>query len=137
MAIGTSYAAILLLLTLGPLGWWLNRLTVRVYVVVRFDLGLTWLPLEPEHVGFALNVLLFVPVGALLAFALSGSWRAAAATAVTLSAGIEVVQLVPVLDRTADWLDVVANGLGAMMGAWSIHRFRHGPQAPTPSRSRG
>lgn len=123
--IGASYAVALLLLTLGPLGWWLNRLTVRIYVVVRYDLGLTWLPLEPEHVGFVLNVLLFVPVGALLTLALRGRWRAAAGVAVALSAGIEVIQLLPALDRTAEWLDVVANGVGGLIGAWSLPRH-HG-----------
>lgn len=128
---GAAYAAALLLLTLGPLGWWLNRLTVRIYVVVRYDLGLTAVPLEPEHVGIALNVVLYIPVGALLVVVLRGRSVLAAALALTLSLGIEAIQLLPALERRADWVDVVANGLGgvlgARIGAW-VHRREVRPQ---------
>lgn len=114
--IGASYAVALLLLTLGPLGWWLNRLTVRIYGWWRYDLGNIDSPLLPEHVGLALNVALFVPAGVVLTILLSRRWWAAGLLAVMSSAAIELVQLLPVIAREASLGDVIANGSGAAIG---------------------
>lgn len=117
MVIGTAYAAILLLLTLGPLGWWLNRLTVRVYGWWRYDLGNIDSALLPEHVGIGLNVVLFVPVGVVVAALLRRPWWVSGLVAAILSAGIELIQLLPALSREASVSDVVANATGGVLGA--------------------
>lgn len=100
----------------SPIQWWLNRLTVRIYVIVRYDLhGPDWV--LPETVGAALNVLLFVPLGALLVALWRVPWPVAALAAVIVSAGIELAQGLPLLARQPSLVDVAANGLGGLLGA--------------------
>ncbi len=110
-----TYVAVLLLLVLTPISWLLNRLTVKVYVVGSYDLHQRWL--LPEHVGYLLNVLLFVPFGALVVLIARRPWWQATLVATAVSAAIEVVQFLPVLHREATVADVVSNGLGALLGA--------------------
>jgi glycopeptide antibiotics resistance protein len=128
---GVSYVVVLLLLVLTPISWVLNRLTVRLYVIGSYDLHQRWL--LPEHVGYLLNVLLFVPFGALVVLIARWPWWEATLIATAVSAAIEVVQYLPVLDREATFADVVSNGLGALVGAVGAalirqnHRKRHVP----------
>ena len=69
---GVTYVVVLLLLVMTPISWVLNRLTVRLYVVGAYDLHQRWL--LPEHVGYLLNVLLFVPFGALVVLIARWPW---------------------------------------------------------------
>jgi VanZ family protein len=126
---GVTYVVVLLLLVMTPISWVLNRLTVRLYVVGAYDLHQRWL--LPEDVGYLLNVLLFVPFGALIVLIARWPWWEAALVATAASAAIEVVQYVPVLDREATIADVVCNGLGGLLGAMAAafvlqrRKYRH------------
>ena len=112
---GVTYVVVLLLLVMTPISWVLNRLTVRLYVVGAYDLHQRWL--LPEHVGYLLNVLLFVPFGALVVLIARWPWWEAALVATAVSAAIEIVQYLPVLGREATLVDVVCNALGGLLGA--------------------
>ena len=112
---GVTYVVVLLLLVMTPISWVLNRLTVRLYVVGAYDLHQRWL--LPEHVGYLLNVLLFVPFGALVVLIARWPWWEAALVATAVSAAIEIVQYLPVLGREAALVDVVCNALGGLLGA--------------------
>lgn len=116
VAIAAAYLAGLVVLVAGPWGWALNRLTVRLYVFFRYDWPVAPDWAGPEHYGVLLNVLLFVPVGALAVLLLRRPWWWATAVAALGSAAIEVVQAL-FLAREGDLGDVVANTLGAAIGA--------------------
>jgi len=124
-----TYVVVLLLLVMTPISWVLNRLTVRLYVVGAYDLHQRWL--LPEDVGYLLNVLLFVPFGALVVLIARWPWWAAALVATAASAAIEIVQYLPVLHREATLADVVCNGLGGLLGAMAAafvlqrRKYRH------------
>lgn len=109
------YLGALAAVVFSPIQWWLNRLTVKIYVIVVYDLhGPTWL--RPEHVGALLNVVLFVPFGVLLVWLVRTRWWVATALAVATSCGIELLQALPQLQRQPSLTDVVTNGLGALLG---------------------
>lgn len=118
-----AYLLGLVALVLLPLGDWLGRLTVRLYVVWVYDLRLPG-RVMPDDVGFALNVVLFVPLGVLLTLSTRRPvWSVVAC--VVGSSTIELVQLLPQLHRDSSVLDVVANGLGGLLGAlaaWLLSR---------------
>ena len=127
---GVTYVVVLLLLVMTPISWVLNRLTVRLYVVGAYDLHQRWL--LPEHVGYLLNVLLFVPFGALVVLIARWPWWEAALVATAVSAAIEIVQYLPMLGREATLVDVVCNALGGLLGAMAAalvlqRRRRAGP----------
>jgi len=65
---------------------------------------------------FALNLALFVPLGAALWNA-TRSWRVAAVTGFFVSMVIEVLQYQLIVGRDATVGDVLANGLGSLAGA--------------------
>ena len=65
-ALGAAYVLLLVLVVTGPWGWTLNRLTVRLYTFFRYDVPLAPDWALPEHYGYLLNVVLFVPLGVLL-----------------------------------------------------------------------
>jgi glycopeptide antibiotics resistance protein len=115
-ALGLAYLLGLALLVTGPWGWALNRLTVRLYTTFRYEWPVAPAWVLPEHYGYLLNVVLFVPLGVLLVVAARCSWWWAACLGTLASVGIEVVQWLW-LARDGDWRDVVANGLGALLGA--------------------
>ena len=102
---------------------------MRLYVVGAYDLHQRWL--LPEDVGYLLNVLLFVPFGALVVLIARWPWWEAALMATAASAAIEVVQYLPVLHREATLADVICNGLGALLGAMAAafvlqrRKYRH------------
>lgn len=114
--LAAAYVVALAVLVGGPWGWALNRLTVRLYVLFRYDVPIAPGWALPEHYGVLLNVVLFVPVGALLVVVLGRRWWWATLAAAALSGAIELVQLV-FLAREASWGDVVANTAGALVGA--------------------
>jgi glycopeptide antibiotics resistance protein len=103
-------------LALVPYSWQLNRLTVRLYELFRTDLPLAPVWVTPDDYGKLLNILLFVPLGAALAWWLGRQWGWALPVAVTLSVGIEIVQRVPALGRVSSLEDVACNVVGATAG---------------------
>lgn len=110
-----AYAAAMLVLVVGPWGYALNRLTVRLYVLFLY----TW-PIAPdwalpEHYGLLLNVLLFIPLGAGLALLTAWPWWRVVLVAAAASTALELIQLA--LPRVADPWDVVTNTLGTAIGA--------------------
>ena len=109
-------AVALVVLLLGPWGTQLNRLTVRLYVFFRYDVAIAPDWALPEHYGALLNVVLFVPVGVALALLTGWSWWRVALAATAGSALVELAQATFV-DRVGSVSDVVANGLGALVGA--------------------
>jgi len=119
LAIGALYVVGLMLLVFTPISWVLSELTLRLYIVSAYDLHLPWL--LPEHFGYLLNVLLFVPFGALVVLIARWPWWVAALVATAASAAIEVVQYLPVLHRQATLADVISNGLGGLLGAVLAH----------------
>ena len=114
-----AYAVGLGVLVAGPWGEDLNDLTVRCYTFFRYDWPIAPGWALPKHYGVLLNVVLFVPVGALLAALLRGRWWAAVLVAGLCSAAIEVVQS-RWLERVGDVDDLVANTVGAALGALAI-----------------
>ena len=78
------------------------------------DLGVEWLTFDV--VQFAANVVLFIPIGLLVALILPRRWRWLVAPGVlAVSAAIEGVQaLLP--NRHADLGDVIANTAGGLVG---------------------
>ena len=78
-----------------------------------------------ELIEASANVLLFIPLGVLLMLGtLRMTWLRAAAVGLVLSAGIEILQAVALPDRTANAGDVVANTLGATVGALGVVIWR-------------
>ena len=108
------YGVTLAAVVFTPIAWRLNRLTVRLYVWWLYRLRLPGHP-TPEDFGFALNVLLFVPLGLLLVLLLRRAWLALL-VALAISCAIELVQLWPALHRQAEISDLVSNGVGALLG---------------------
>ena len=128
------YVLAAIVLVVGPWGWELNRLTVALYTALRIDVPIAPGWMGPEHFGVLLNVLLFVPAGALLVALTPLPWWAAVAVAALASATVEIAQALW-LERVGDWNDLVANTLGAAIGALVVtllsrHRSRRaGPPA--------
>ncbi|MGR2752792.1 VanZ family protein [Agromyces arachidis] len=110
------YVGLVLWATLGPVPWAGPSYQSRDGVL---DLG-SWLDAETWAMGtgteFVLNVLMFVPLGVLLALTLRRLpvlW--VTAVAVGLGVLIELAQI-PMVDRISDPRDVVANAGGALLG---------------------
>ncbi|WP_242497433.1 VanZ family protein [Nocardioides oleivorans] len=114
--LAAAYVVALAVLVGGPWGWALNRLTVRLYVLFRYEVPIAPDWALPEHYGVLLNVVLFVPVGAALVLVIRRPWWWATAVAAVASGAIEAVQGL-FLAREASWLDVAANTTGALVGA--------------------
>lgn len=137
-ALAVAYGVALGVLVGGPWGWALNRLTVWFYVQFRYRWPIAPDWALPEHYGVLLNVLLFVPVGALLVAALRLPWWTATALAACGSGAIELVQGL-FLAREATLTDVVANTVGALVGAVvvavvvSLLRRRHRRRSRRPA----
>ena len=73
---------------------------------------------RPVSVEWGLNVLMFVPLSLLGSFFRPGwTWRDWVGVGFVASGLIELVQLVLLPERVASFSDVVANTLGALLGA--------------------
>ena len=118
-AMGT-YVVVLGLLVLGPWGWTLNRVTVRLHFFFRSDVPIAPGWLSPEVYGLALNVLLFVPLGVGVALLTGRSWWWVAVLAAVVSGTVEVAQGLW-LPRGATLSDVVTNTAGALLGAGAVN----------------
>ncbi len=138
---GTSlaYLAGLAVLLLWPSGRAVRRLNLDLYL---FFLHRGVSPaLTPEHYAFALNILIFVPpvlVAGLVIEQVSPWWWAWGGT--LASAAIELTQGLALPTRVPSWADVLANSLGALLGAAlavALRRRSHPPgrSEPTPGRA--
>ena len=138
-AVFVAYAVGLALLVFAPLGWSLNRVTVRLYFFFRSDMPIAPDGIGPEHYGAFLNVLLFVPLGAVLALLISRPWWWVVLPAAVVSSVIELVQG-RWLDRVSSWSDLVANTVGALLGAAAVSLLararRRSASRPGPGRPR-
>jgi VanZ like family len=103
-------------IALAPYSWRLNRITVHLYVFFRTDVPIAPSWVTPEDYGNLLNVLLFVPIGLLLAWWLGSRWAWALPVAAALSVSIELVQRVPAVARESSLADVACNVTGACVG---------------------
>ncbi|MFZ2504047.1 MAG: VanZ family protein [Nocardioides sp.] len=124
------YAAGLGWTVFGAGGWFLNRLTVRVYVFFLYTVPLAPAWVRPEHYGILLNVALFLPLGLLLAGTLRTPWWLAAIAGFALSGVVEAIQLATASGRAAEWRDVVANACGAALGALTASWLRSRRERP-------
>lgn len=123
----------------GRWAWWGLALYVGAVVVVLFtdlspgfvvtwitgwvhgDLG--WAFVHQGYIEFGLNILLFVPLGFLLALVTRRPWLGFV-LCVALSAAAETAQLI-LPGRQATIRDVISNSLGALIGAvlaWLVVR---------------
>jgi len=118
-----AYVVALAVLVAGPWGWELNRLTVALYVQFAYDWPIAPAWMGPGHYGWLLNVVLFVPLAALVSLVTGWSWWRVTLGAAAVSGLIEVVQWAW-LARTGDWADLVANTLGALIGAVAVSALR-------------
>ncbi len=121
-AIGAYVVALGGLVT-APWGWPLNRLTVELYVFFRSDVAIAPSWALPEHYGVLLNVVLFVPLGVLVVMATDWSWWWVTIAAALASTAIELGQR-EWLTREASVQDIVANTLGALVGAVAVSLVR-------------
>lgn len=116
--VGTGVAVVLALvlgaILLWPDGWAVNRLVVRLYLVL-LDLGVP-AAVTPEHYAALLNVLAFVPLGWLGVAALRRRPWVVVGTLAAASVLVETAQLWPGLRREASLVDVVCNVAGAAVG---------------------
>ncbi|MFM6849753.1 MAG: VanZ family protein [Terrabacter sp.] len=138
LAVAVAYVVAAVVLVAAPWGWELNRLTVALYARLSLDWSVAPAWVAPEHVGMLLNVLLFVPAGALLVALTPVRWWGAVALGAVASGVIELVQA-QWLDRVGEWSDVVANTLGAAIGALAVtllsrHRSRRAGRPASPRR---
>ena len=124
-----TYAVVLGLLVLGPWGWTLNRVTVRLYVLFRSEVPIAPGWVTPEHYGLLLNVLLFVPLGAGVVLFTGWSWWWVAVLAAVVSGAVEVAQGLW-LQREATRSDVVTNAAGALLGAVAVSLLARARQRP-------
>lgn len=119
VALMGAYVVALALLVTGPWGWPLNRLTVDLYVRFRYDWPIAPDWVRPEHYGWLLNVVVFVPLAALAAVVTRWAWWWVTLAAALGSGLIELAQWTW-LAREGGWADVRANTLGAWIGAVSV-----------------
>ena len=114
-----SYAVALALLVAGPWGWALNRFTVRCYVLFAYTWPIAPAWVGPEDYGVLLNVLLFVPVGALGVVLTRWVWWRVVLVAAIGSLAIETAQWL-FLEREGGWGDLASNAAGALLGAVAV-----------------
>ncbi|KNX41715.1 VanZ like family protein [Roseovarius tolerans] len=73
------------------------------------------------------HFLAFGALAAPLAFAYPRHWRAVALAVLAYGGLIEIVQ--PYMGRSAEWADLLADGVGAFLGAWGAVRIGRGRRA--------
>ena len=99
------------------------------------DLALDWgLPhVTPVRVEFLCNVVLLVPFAVLGSLALPRwSWQDWTAWGFLLAGAVELTQGLVLPARDPSYADVVANTLGALLGAWLVVAVRYLASRPAP-----
>ncbi len=115
------YAALVLVVLIAPVSY--ADIVHAIDAVLRDGLGLSWF--GSGWIEFVANVLLFVPLGLLLALLFDRPWVGVAAC-LAVSVAVEVAQFV-VPPRQASLRDVIGNTIGALIGAgiaWLLARRR-------------
>ncbi|GAA2002615.1 VanZ family protein [Microbacterium ulmi] len=79
-----------------------------------------------DVIEFTSNVLLFVPLGVLLALVLRGRWWLVVVIALVVAAAIEMGQWMLLPARTPSLADVIANVAGAVVGLGLVATVRSG-----------
>src|SRR6056297_1808075 len=74
------------------------------------------------------HLLAFAALAAPMGFCYPRHWRAVALGVLAYGGLIEIVQ--PVMGRSAEWADFLADGLGALLGAWGAARLARRRSAP-------
>ena len=131
-----AYLVVIVAVTIGPAPWRTGPVESD-YDVLSLS---TWLDPATWRGGvareFTANILLFVPLGALLRWTFPrATWVGATVLGAGMSFAIEVLQMWT--PRVSDPRDVVANTLGALAGALlaaiaaSIHRLVQRARAPS------
>lgn len=111
-----------------PDGWAINRLNVRVWSFLVYDLGLPS-SISPGDMEFFWNIVMFTPLGLALCLITPSWWWLFALSC--LSAAVEVVQFAVLGGRSADVWDWTANSLGGRTGS---PRRGDPPQSLRPAR---
>lgn len=93
--------------------------------------AMTLLPHPPGPPGMPgmdklVHLLAFAALAAPLAWHHPRRWAVVALAALAYGGGIEILQ--PHVGRTAEWADLLADGLGAFGGAWLAARLRRARQ---------
>lgn len=93
--------------------------------------------IDYAHLEFGANVVMFVPLGVLIALILPRwEWWLAPIIGLALSLAIELGQAVLLPERFATPLDVLANTIGATIGALVVTAFRSASRAVAGKRTR-
>ena len=108
---------------MGTVGLWPSHIeaafTAQIDAVVRMLAGnavTAWITYPV--IESTANVLLFVPLGFLLARVLGVRWGwIAGPAAIIITAALELAQFALLADRTVDPRDLLANSAGAVLGA--------------------
>ena len=116
-----AYLAAVLTVSIAPIGWWLNRLTVRIYMFFRVTVPVAPRSFAPETYGGLLNVLFYMPLGFMLARITR--WWVAVVACVVLSGVVELGQAFIGRNRSLD--DLAANSLGGLLGALIAVVYAH------------
>jgi glycopeptide antibiotics resistance protein len=118
VALVVAYVLGLAVLVAAPWGWELNRLTVELYTLFRYDWRIAPDGIGPEHYGIALNVLVFVPLGAMLAVLTRRPW----VSVLVCLVGSTLIELAQWrwLERQGEGSDVLANTFGAGVGVVAV-----------------
>ncbi|SMH40199.1 VanZ like family protein [Rathayibacter oskolensis] len=114
-----AYLVVIALITLTPAPYPPGEPSAIVRAIIAF-LGSTPLTawFDYDVAEFTANVLMFVPLGALLAAQLPARRRLLAAViGLGVSVLIETAQLLLLPSRVADVRDLISNGLGSLVGA--------------------
>lgn len=88
---------------------------VRAFVDELRAAGLTWV--DYDLIDFVANIGFFVPLGVIAALLLKRRWWLAIPLGAVLSGAIEFGQYLFLPDRYASITDVLANTIGAVLGA--------------------
>jgi len=105
------YALAVLIVVLAPVSY--GDLIAGVARILR-GLGMGFF--GSGWIEFAANILMFVPLGFLLALLFRHPWYGTV-LAIVLSAGVEIAQIV-IPSRQASLRDILSNGIGAALGAF-------------------
>ncbi|MCT9818986.1 VanZ family protein [Microbacterium sp. W1N] len=126
-----AYGAIVVVILVAPISY--SQIVNAVAEQLSRWFGLSWF--GSGWIEFAANILMFVPLGFLLALLIRPYW-AGVGVALLVSAGAELVQMI-IPSRVASLRDILANVAGAAVGAglaWLLVVRRDGGRAPGGAR---